>query len=117
MPVAAQCDGIGVLLLDGLFQRSRPVPGQPSAWVSSALAHFQKQPARYGAAGVPVRRLWPVLQAWDLAPSELDRTVSEAAAEGSAGIVIAFAPLDQSWKPVAFAGQAQPSPRPARKRN
>lgn len=102
-PVAAQNDAVGVLLLDRVFQRHPPVDGPSASWITNALTFFQQLPLRYHAAGLPTRRLLPVIEGWDLTRAELDLKVARVAEAGSTGIVVALTPIDQSWTPVKFA--------------
>jgi hypothetical protein len=111
MPLHGQADRIGVLLLDGVFQREPAVYDGPSGWITTALGFFQQMPARYHQSGVPTARLLPVFQGWDVPPDMLERKIDRAAQAGSSGVVVAFAPIDQGWKPLKFtiSGTSKPS--------
>jgi hypothetical protein len=102
-PVAAECELISPLLLDRVFERNLVGSNPSGGWIGMAVNYFQQLPARYHSAGVPSRRLLPVVEGWDLPGAELTLKISQAAEAGTAGVVVAFTPLDQSWTPKPFA--------------
>jgi hypothetical protein len=102
MPMAARTDTIGVLLLYRAFQRDLPIYGEPAGWITSALGFFQQMPLRYQAAGIPAHRLLAILQGWDVTPEQIQSEIARAAEAGTAGVLVVFTPIDQSWSPRMF---------------
>ena len=101
--VAAQNETIAALLLYHTFDRDLPVYSQPAGWITSALGFFQQMPLRYQPQGWPAQRLLAVLQGWDVTPAQIDAQTARATEAGTAGIMVVFAPIDQSWSPRKFA--------------
>ena len=56
-------------------------------------------PPQHGAKGVEAQRLVAVVQGWDVAADELAAQRKQVETAGAAGIVVAFARIDQSWSP------------------
>jgi hypothetical protein len=98
-PVAAQNETIGVLLLYRVFERDLPIYGKQAGWITSALGFFQKMPLRYQPEGFAAGRLLAVLQGWDVGPEQTEAQVARAIEAGAAGVIVAFAAIDQSWSP------------------
>jgi hypothetical protein len=101
-PVAAQNEAIAVLLPYRAFERDLPRYGKAAGWITSALASFQTMPLRYQVDGYPARRLLPVLQGWDVTPEQIKVQIDRATNAGTAGVIVAFAEIDQSWSPRMF---------------
>jgi hypothetical protein len=98
-PLAVRTDTIGVLLLYRAFQRDLPIYGAPAGWITSALGFFQQMPLRYQASGIPTHRLLAILQGWDVTAEQIQAEVSRASEAGTAGVLVVFTPIDQSWTP------------------
>jgi hypothetical protein len=100
--VAVQNETIAALLLYHAFNRDLPVYSQPAGWITSALGFFQQMPLRYQPEGLPARRLLAILQGWDVTPAQIDAQIARATEAGTAGIMVVFTPIDQSWSPRKF---------------
>ena len=101
-PLAAKADTFGVLLLESALQRDLAVYGEPAGWIKSALGLFQQMPSRYQASGIPAGRLLAVLQGWDATPEQIRAQIVTAEKAQTAGVLVAFTPIDQSWTPRMF---------------
>ena len=102
MPLAAEARTLAVLVPYRAFQRDLPVYEQPAGWVARSLAFFHQMPARYKTNGVPATRLIAVVQGWDVTPVQLEAQMTRAKEAGVAGIVAAYAEIEQDWRPQLF---------------
>ncbi len=99
VPVASDSSQIGALLPYKAFQRDLPIYQKPAGWITEALQSFQTMPARYQQPAVPSSRLIAVLQGWDVSEQQIAQQISIAQEAGTAGHIVAFIELDQSWTP------------------
>lgn len=102
MPLAAEARTLAALVPYRAFQRDLPVYEQPAGWVARSLAFFREMPARYKTNGVPASRLVAVVQGWDVTPVQLEAQMARAMEAGAAGIVAAYAEIEQGWRPHLF---------------
>ncbi len=98
-PLAEQSTTIGALLLYKEFGQDTAAYPQPAGWVGHALRGFQTMPPQNGAKGVEPQRLVAVVQGWGVAADELAAQRKQVETAGAAGLIVAFAKIDQSWSP------------------
>ncbi|MBM4001706.1 MAG: hypothetical protein FJ295_00245 [Planctomycetes bacterium] len=98
-PLAEVSPTIGVLALYRLFDRDRPRYGPPAGWVGHALESLQSMPPIRDGEAVPAKRLAAVVQGWDVSEEQLRAQVEQANRLGVRQVVVARAPIDQSWEP------------------
>ncbi|PYI81547.1 MAG: hypothetical protein DME26_19835 [Verrucomicrobia bacterium] len=99
MPVADQCDTIGVLLPFHAFEKERTAYGDHAEWQKHALTSFIEIPPKRGGKAIPLNRLIAVLQGWDLTPAQQTLQVKQSEDAGVGGYLLALAKIDQSWEP------------------
>ncbi|HEV3256292.1 MAG TPA: hypothetical protein VG013_05375 [Gemmataceae bacterium] len=85
----------GLLLLHREFQRDRKEYGGAAAWITHALAYFGKQ----GTRPLPRRRLWLVVQGYDVSAEDEAAARRVAAKTGAGGVLVARTRIDQSYEP------------------
>lgn len=99
MPLIEKAERIAVLLPYKSLDRDLPRYGSPAGWVSHALRLFREMPPRREGRAIPADRLIAVLQGWGLTPAEHRAQIEHSDQAGSAGHILAVAPIDQSWEP------------------
>ena len=99
MPVAKQCETLGVLLPYRAFQRDTPVYGQPAGWITSAVKSFQMMPTRHNGIAIAPSRLIAVLQGWDVTEAQVIQQMDVAGRSGVSGYLVSYAEIEQSWEP------------------
>jgi len=99
MPLADESPVIGVLGLYKLFGQDTPIYKQPAEWVRAAARGFQTMPPQHGGRAIEPQRLLMVVQGFDVTAAELASQIRQAEDAGAAGIVVAYAKIDQSWQP------------------
>ena len=102
MPVAKQSARLGVLLPYRAFQRDLPIYGHEAGWLMHAVKSFQTMPVRHRGAPIPPSRLIAVLQGWDLSDQKVAMQIDVAKRAGVAGFLVAYAEIEQDWKPKTF---------------
>lgn len=99
LPVARQCQTVGVLLPYKAFQRDQPIYGPEAGWIMHAVTSFQTMPRRYGTTIVEPSQLLTVLQGWDVTDAQIANQIEMANAAGVQRTLIAYQQIDQSWTP------------------
>ena len=98
-PLAEQSATLGVLLLYKEFGQDTKHYAESAGWVSHALRSFQSMPPKNNGKAVEPQRLLAILQGWDVSAEELAAQRKQVESVGAAGWVVAFAKIEQSWKP------------------
>ncbi|MEO8494270.1 MAG: hypothetical protein ABI614_04315 [Planctomycetota bacterium] len=99
MPVAAQCQTLGVLLPYQAFQRDLPMYGDEAGWITHAVKSFQTMPAVQSGKPIAAARLIAVLQGWDVTAEQVALQIVAANNAGVAGYLVAYASIEQDWQP------------------
>jgi hypothetical protein len=99
MPVAARSPLLGVLLPYRSFHRDLPVYGEKAGWITQAVKSFQTMPEIHHGKPIAPSRLLAVLQGWDVTEEQIALQVNVAKAIGVAGYLVAYAKIEQSWRP------------------
>lgn len=98
-PLAKSSPQLGVLMPYREFQRDLPVYGEPAGWIHHALESFETMPRRHAKQPVKAERLITVLQGWDVTPAQIAAQIKVATDCGAVGYIVAYAKIDQSWRP------------------
>lgn len=107
--VAGQDGPIGILAAHKELDRLGGDQGQSAAWIQAAVDYLDTVPPEHFGEAVAHKRLWLVVQGYDLAPGE-QADVRRAARETGAGaVIVALARLDQSYEPRIIRA-ARPAP-------
>jgi hypothetical protein len=85
-----------VLALHREFQRDRKEYGGPASWVTRAVEFCDRQGPR---PPVPHRRLWLVVQGYDVPPTEEAAARAAAATAGVGAVLVARSRIDQTYEP------------------
>lgn len=93
---------MGVACFYKVYDRDLPRYGEEAGWISYTLRSFSQMPPQRSGVGVPARRLWAVLQGWDVNEVEVQEQVRHATDAGVAGWMLCLAPIDQSWQPLLY---------------
>ena len=94
----------GLLLLHREFGRDRKEYGTPGEWIKQGLKYLDEQPAKV----IPQKRLWLVVQGYDVSAAE-EAAVRRVAAQVQAGaVLVARTRIDQSYEPRIV--KAKPTP-------
>ncbi len=99
MPLADEAPLVGVLGLYKSFGQNTPYYKEPAGWVRAAVSGFQRMPGQHGGRAIEPERLLMVVQGFDVSADELAAPIRQAEEAGAAGIVVAYAKIDQSWQP------------------
>jgi hypothetical protein len=98
-PVARGRDTIAVPLYEKEFGRDGKDVYGSVGWVAASLQSFQKiLPKRRGDA-IPMERLLPVLEGWNVTEEEQQRNVRMAETVSPRGFIISLTPMEQGWVP------------------
>jgi hypothetical protein len=98
-PLADESPLVGVLGLYKSFGQDTPFYKQTAGWVRTAVRGFQLMPPQHGGRAIEPQRLLMVVQGFDVTADELAAQMRQAEEAGAAGIVVAYAKIDQSWQP------------------
>jgi hypothetical protein len=85
----------GVLLLHREFQRDRKEYGGPAGWLKPAVEYVEKQSLK----PLPRRRLWLVVQGYDISTEEEMAVRRVASKIGAGAVLVARTRIDQSYEP------------------
>lgn len=99
MPVASRFERIGVLLPFRNFERDLPRYGSSAGWVKHALNSFREMPPKRQGNPVPIGRLIPILQGWDVTIAEQQAQIRQSREAGAGSYVMAISKIDQDWEP------------------
>jgi hypothetical protein len=99
MPLADQCERIGVLLRFNAFEREPTPYGTNAEWQKHALNSFVQLTPQRGGKAVALNRLIAVLQGWDVTAAQQTLQIKQSEEAGVGGYVLALTQIDQSWEP------------------
>ena len=98
-PLADEAPLIGVLGLYKQFGQDTAAYKQQAGWVQQAIRGFAEMPPKHGGRAIEPQRLMMVVQGFDITADELAAQIRQAENAGAAGILVAYAAIDQSWRP------------------
>jgi hypothetical protein len=101
-PVADEAPLIGVLGLYKEFGQNTAAYKEPAGWIRQAIHGFALMPPKHGGRAIEPQRLMMVVQGFDVTADELAAQIRQAEDAGAAGILVAYAKIDQSWQPQMF---------------
>ncbi len=91
---------LGILALHRELERTAPGHGAAGGWVGGALRYALDIPAKQsGGAVIAPKRLWTVVQGYDVTSSEEKSAIEKAEQFGSGVVVIARTRVEQSFTP------------------
>lgn len=97
--VSRESERIGVACFYKAFERDLPRYKDKSGWIRYAIESFDKMPRARKGVGVQSKRLFAVLQGWDVSDEELQQQILIAERTSPAGHMIVKTKFDQSWTP------------------
>lgn len=96
---AAHRGAIGALLLHKEFSRHGGQYGDSAEWIDAGLNYLEATPLPSGVEAIARRRLWLVVQGYDVTEAE-ERAVRAVARRTAAGrVLVARTRIDQSYEP------------------
>ena len=87
-----------LLTLYKLYNKEDVRFGSEAGWVAGALGRYRQI--------APNQPLTAVLQGWDVSQEQRAAQIEQAVKGGATGILMAFKPINQSWKAIAVAESA-----------
>lgn len=87
-----------LLTLYKLYKKDDIRFGSEAGWVAGALGRYRQI--------APNQPLTAVLQGWDVSQEQRAAQIEQAVKGGATGILMAFKPINQSWKAVEVSGNA-----------
>ena len=99
MPVAEGSPQIGVLLLYKEFGQDTSAYKEPAGWIQHSLAGFSQMPPKNGGKAIGPERLIAVLQGSGVTERQLADQIARVQDARCPNYLVAFAKIDQSWKP------------------
>jgi hypothetical protein len=90
---------LGLLLLAKSFERSGADDTAGASWIAPAIGALGAADERRAGPAIAAGRLVAVLEAAGRKPDVVEREVAAAQSAGVKSVVVAFAPIDQSYAP------------------
>ncbi len=98
-PLAAHSRHLGALLTYKELGRDLKHYSEEAGWIASSIQSFRTEMKRYDRPEIDPKRLFAVLQGWDVSSEQIAAQIRLSKQAGTAGYVIAKTPILSGWEP------------------